>query len=472
MTRNEVRAVGRKLGGLHKRFESCFGRKESREHSLVYLRGLLLGEGRKNVERIALRFAKSKDGSPAAENEVVALQEFLTASPWPADAVMREVQAVFAEEFVPSTSKWPIGTVGVFDGTTFVKHGSESCGAARQYCGRLGQSANCQTGEFLVGVTPAGTVMLDHQLYLPKQWAKDRVRLRKTKVPKNIRFMTRPQMAIAQLIRTLAAGHVRFDWIGADAEYGHDGQFLTALESLKQRYVVAIPRDTRVWPKAHVCELRPWLNERKPSVIQTQKMARIVEAVAADLPAEAWQKINLREGAKGPLVFEFARFRAWSIRKKKPGPPVWIMIRRSLGSDPEYNYYISNADESTPLETLALVGGTRFRVEEYFEECKGAFGMADYEARGWSSWHHHMSMVALSHLFVLQTRRDLKTELPELTLPMALRLVRSALQRPELSEDEAIHLTEYHLRRNHVAHESHRKSWLRKNKGTIPKPLL
>ena len=218
MTRNEVRAVGRKLTGLHMRFESCFGRKESRKHSLVYLRGLLLGEGRKNVERIALRFAKSKDGSPPAENEVVALQEFITASPWSAEAVMREVQAVFAEEFVPSTSKWTIGTVGVFDGTTFTKRGSESCGVSRQYCGRLGQSENCQTGEFLVGVTPAGTVMLDHQLYLPKQWIKDKARRRKTHVPKSIRFMTRPQMAIVQLTRTLAAGHVRFDWIGADAE--------------------------------------------------------------------------------------------------------------------------------------------------------------------------------------------------------------------------------------------------------------
>ena len=121
------------------------------------------------MERIALRFAEPSDGSAVGQNQVVALQEFLTASPWSAEAVMREIQAVFAEEFVPSTSKWPIGTVGVFDATTFVKRGSESCGVKRQYCGRLGQSENCQTGEFLVGVTPAGTAMLDHQLYLPKE---------------------------------------------------------------------------------------------------------------------------------------------------------------------------------------------------------------------------------------------------------------------------------------------------------------
>ncbi len=472
MTRDDVRAVGRKLAGFHKRFETYFGRKEARKHSPVYLRGLLLGEGRKNVERIALRFARSTDASPASQNEVVALQEFLTASLWSAEAVMREIQAVFAEEFVPSTSKWPIGTVGVFDATTFVKRGPESCGVARQYCGRLSLAANCQTGEFLVGVTPAGVAMLDHQLYLPKQWVKDKARRRKTRVPKEVRFLTRPQLAILQLKRTLEAGHVRFDWISADAEYGHDGEFLTALESPDQRYVVAIPRDTRVWPKAYASEIRPWLGDRVSSVLRTQRMATTAETIAAELPATAWQVVYLREGAKGPLAFEFARVRVWAIRRKRPGPPVWLLIRRSLDSDPEYKYYLCNADESTPLETLALVSGTRFRVEEFFEESKGAFGMADYEARGWASWHHHMSMVALAHLFVTQTRRDLKTEIPELTLPMALQLLQSALQRPQLTEEDAIRLTEYHLHRNHTAHQSHRKSWLQKNKGTIPKPLL
>jgi len=83
-----------------------------------------------------------------------------------------------------------------------------------------------------------------------------------------------------------------------------------------------------------------------------------------------------------------------------------------------------------------------------------------------------MSLVALAHLFVAQTRRDLKAKVPELTLPMALELVRSAFQRPHLSEDDAIRLTEYHLQRKRTARQSHRKSWLEKNKRPIPEPLL
>ncbi len=119
-----------------------------------------------------------------------------------------------------------------------------------------------------------------------------------------------------------------------------------------------------------------------------------------------------------------------------------------------------------------MVTGTRIRVEEYLEDGKMHLGMADYEARAWSSWHHHMALVALAHLYVTLTKRDMKREVPELTLDMALRLLRSAFARPQLDTESAIELVEYHLERNRVAHESHRKSWLRKHKRIKPEVLL
>jgi hypothetical protein len=197
-----------------------------------------------------------------------------------------------------------------------------------------------------------------------------------------------------------------------------------------------------------------------------------VKAVAESLPPEAWQVLQLRDGAKGPLVFEFARVRVWAMRHKKPGPPIWLVIRRSLAEKPEVKYYVSNADESTPLEALALVTGTRWRVEEFFEDGKGDFGMSDYEARAWTSWHHHMTMVALAHLFMTTTKHELQEKMPELTLPLALELMKATMSRPTLTEADALRLTEYHLHRNRIARQSHRKSWLRKHKRIKPKPLL
>ena len=171
-------------------------------------------------------------------------------------------------------------------------------------------------------------------------------------------------------------------------------------------------------------------------------------------------------------MFEFALLRVWAMRHDRPGPPIWLVIRRSLDERPDVKYYVSNASEETPWQQLAMVTGTRIRVEEYFEDGKMHLGMADYEARAWSSWHHHMALVALAHLYVTLTKRDLKKDLPELTLDMALRLLRSAFARPRLGANEAIHLVEYHLERNHVAHESHRKSWLQKHKRIKPEVLL
>lgn len=472
MATNFPRALSNKLTGFHGRFADEFGRTEARQHSLVYLKGLILGEGRKSVERIALRFAPGRNDEPPSQNEVIALQEFLTSSPWDYVKLQRIVQSVFAEELVPTTSQWPLGIVGVVDESSFVKSGSESCGVKRQWCGRLGKKENCQVGVFLVGVTPAGSALLDHQLYLPNDWASDRRRRRKTRVPKEVTFQTKPEIAASLIGRTLDAQHVQFDWVTADEGYGRDGAFLDALEARNLRYVVEVPVNTTVklCGPSHPISVGEDQGLRDLQLSKTDVMS--VQAVASELPADAWHTYQLREGAKGPLVFEFAFVRVWAVRHRKLGPPQWVIIRRSLGAEPEMKYYVSNADGNTPTEQMALVTGTRWRVEEFLEDGKGDFGMADYEARAWTSWHHHMTLVSIAHLFITVNRHELKQEIPELTLPMAMRLIQAALERPRLTNEDAIRLTEYHLARNKTAHESHRKSWLRRHKGIRPKRLL
>jgi SRSO17 transposase len=448
-----LRAAATQLEELHGRFALCFGRRECREHALGYLRGLLLSEGRKSVEPMALVFAGPSDSEVEVErSNVLAWQRFLTVSPWEAQAVQREIQAVFNEEFVPTARDWPIGTVGVIDGSGFVKRGNESVGVQRQWCGRLGKQENCQVGVFLLGATPAGNALLDHQLYLPETWATDAARRKKTRVPKEITFQTKPHIAAALVARST----VTFDWVTADEEYGRDGALLDALEQARQRYLLEIPSNTTVWTT-------------KPMGQTPDEFVRQVRLLAAFVPARSWETIKLREGAKGPLAFEFTRLRIWSVRHRRAGPPLWLLIRRSLERDPEVKYYLSNAEPDMPLRTMAQVTGVRWRVEEFFEDAKGQLGMAQYEARSWTSWHHHMSLVALAHLYVTQTERDLKRKVPELTLDMAMRLLRAALPRPHLSLQDAEDLVEYHLVHNRQAKKSHRKRWLAKHLKDVPR---
>jgi SRSO17 transposase len=468
-----VRTAAKRVTQWHERFAGLFGRKEPQGHSLVYLKGLMSQQKRKSVEPIALQFGRGPNGVAATQNEVVALQGFLTQSPWEASDVFEEIQAVFAEELVPSTTQWSLGTVGVFDESSFEKAGRESVGVARQWCGRLGKTENCQVGVFLVGVTPGGVAGLDAQLFLTETWAADRKRRKKTRVPRQIKFRTKPQIAAEMLRRTRAAGHVQFDWIVTDSLYGDSGTFLDALEEMNQRYLVEVKKNTLVWTvdPATLPGKTPGPKKRKKLGSYRYREVRSVQEVAADLPTDAWRPLKLREGSLGPLVFEFAVLRVWAMRHNRPGPPIWLVIRRSLDGK-EVWYCVSNAEAEVPWPTLAMVTGTRFRVEEYFQDGKTHLGMADYEARAWTSWHHHMALAALAHLFVTLTKRDLQHDVPDLTLDMAMRVLRSAFAKPTLNDQEAIDLIDYYRERNHVAHKSHRKTWLAKHKRLTEKLLL
>ena len=219
MTRDKVRAAARNVSAYFGSFRSLFGRREAQAHAEVYLKGLLSCMRRKTCEAIAMRFAKTKDGVPCAEKEVIAMQSFITQGKWPADRAMREVQAAFAKELLPSCRKWSIGLVGVLDESGFEKSGTESVGVARQYCGRLGKVDNCQVGVYLVGVTPDGTCPLDQQLFLPEAWIKDETRRRNTQVPKEITYQSKPEIAAEMIRRTHQAGHVKLDWITGDSLY-------------------------------------------------------------------------------------------------------------------------------------------------------------------------------------------------------------------------------------------------------------
>jgi hypothetical protein len=117
---------------------------------------------------------------------------------------------------------------------------------------------------------------------------------------------------------------------------------------------------------------------------------------------------------------------------------------------------------------MALVTGSRWRVEEFLEDAKGQLGMTHYEARSWTSWHHPMSLVALAHLYVVQTRRDLGRKVPDLTLDMAMRLLRAALPRPQLTLRDAGELVDYYRARNAQATASHRKTWLAEHPNVVP----
>jgi SRSO17 transposase len=403
MTPDDVRAAAERLVDFHERFAPLFGKDQAQDHAYDYLKGLMVCPERKSIEPIALL---------VGHGDVSGLQKFVGAAPWAYDDVMAEAQALFVDALVPSAAGSPVGVVGVIDESAFAKQGSHSAGVARQHNGRLGKEDNCQVGVFLIGVTPAGSALLDHRLFLPEAWCaatrEAKARRGAAHIPDDVTFQTKPQIA-AQRVRNVAVlGQVELDWVVGDSEYGRAGHLLDELELLEQRYVLEVPKTGVCWTADPAGSIPAYAGRgRKPSAPR-RGAARTVVEIADELPASAWQALQVREGAGGPLVFEFAAVRVWGIRHRKPGPPSWLLIRRSLGPEPERKYYVSNAGADTPLSTLALVACTRYRVEEFLEDCKGYLGMAQYETRSWVGWHHHMTLVALAHLFVTLVRRHLQ----------------------------------------------------------------
>jgi SRSO17 transposase len=399
VTPDDVRAAAAELHALHQRFAPLFGYAQAQHHALTYLRGLLLHEGRKNAEAMALSCGAGR---------VDALQDFLAASPWEHCPVQQEIQAAFAETLVPSTTTWELGTVGVVDESSYPKKGTHSVGVARQWCGRLGKKDNCQVGVYLVGVTPAGCALLEHQLYLTEDWILDKGRRQEAGVPRRITFRTKPEIALDLHAQVQRAGHVQLDWLTFDEGYGRDGDFLAALERRGQRYVGEVPVTTTVWTEDPATQIPDYSGRGPRPKRPVRDSVRSVKEVGESLSAAAWRVLCLRAGSGEPVVFEFAAVRVWAMRQQGPGPTVWLLLRRPLGGVGEVKYYVSNGAADVPLEILALVGGCRMRVEEYFEDGKSHLGMGQYECRSWAGWHHHMTLVALAHLLVTGVRQRLK----------------------------------------------------------------
>ena len=183
-----------------------FSRKDLRAHSVRYLRGLISRIERKNGWQLA---------EELGEQTPTNLQHFIARSSWDADQVRDDLQQYVAEHLGSKDG------ILIIDETGFLKKGTKSVGVKRQYSGTAGRIENSQVGVFLAYRSDAGHALIDRSLYLPKEWAEDRIRRTAAKVPESVTFSTKPALAREMLKRTLAAG-VPAKWVTADEVYGSD----------------------------------------------------------------------------------------------------------------------------------------------------------------------------------------------------------------------------------------------------------
>ena len=434
---------------FHAFFAQAFGRKQWRERSRNYLQALLVQAGeRRNAENL----------SESVGVSARALQRFLTEARWDDDAVMGRLQEYLAPRLAHPEAVW------VFDGSDFPKQGGKSAGVARQYCGRLGKVANCQAGMFLAYVSPLGRALVDKGLYLPESWTSDPGRCAAAGVPKERgSYRSKTELALEMLERARELGHLRAKWVAGDDAFGMSPSFREGLAAQGMWYVLDVPGGATVWP------LEPsWTNPeyqgfgrpRKPKLRDGQR--RTMEQRSDELPEEAWREITVAEGSQGPRTYRFSAQRVRATKRRKPGEVVWAIWRCNLdGSEPRY--YLSNAPEGTPLETLAYVGGSRWRIETEFETEKGDVGLDEYETRSWSGWHHHIAMCLLGGAFLLSLQQDI-------TRSQVYRVVREMLPREQFGPDELLLWLADTQLRNERARRSHEKRRAARREGRMEPP--
>jgi SRSO17 transposase len=395
LSEQDVVCLAEELLTYYQEFAGLFFRREQSEWGLKYLQGLLLPEGGKSVEELALRLEGGN---------VRNMQQFLGEGAWDDEALLARHAELVAESVGDATG------VLIVDGSDFPKKGRYSAGVARQYCGATGKIDNCQAGVFLAYASRHGHTLVDRRLYLPQEWfaPASGERWERCAIPDGTIFRTKPELAWEMIERVHAQGALPFRWVACDEAFGDNYEFLRRLEALPQAYLADVPVSTLVWLERPRTEVPPPKTKgRAPSrervVAGTPPPIR-VDALAARLPKSAWRLHRVKAGEKGPIRGHFAFVRAVAARDGLPGPDVWAVFRRSRSEPHELKVFLSNAPWDTPQKELIRVSGMRWPIETCFEEAKGALGMADYQTRFWCGWHHHMTLVILAHHFVVGLR--------------------------------------------------------------------
>ena len=406
------------------------------------LRGLVQAE-RKNLERMA-------EVVPVTDDQ--RLRHCLTDSPWDHQAVVQPVAAE-ADRLLGERCDRCL----LIDESSFVKQGKDSVGVARQWCGRLGKVDNCQIGVFAVLCHGERHIPIDARLYLPKQWLDDRRRCRGAGIPATAMIArSKAQHALAMVQQARTDGP-RFAWVGLDGGYGKEPWLLRALGAEGETFVADIHKSQIIYltdPMPRVPE-RAAARGRRPGRLQAQTAGIRVEQWLAQQASTAWQRVILRDSTRGKLTVEALNQRVWPWDGEEAAAHCWhLTVRREIIAPNEIKFTLSNAAAETPLERLAFMPGQRFWVERSFQDAKSTCGMADYQVRRWSGWHHHIAIVMIAMLFMAEERIARRDTEPLLSCADIVALLKHFLPKPAVTREHVIEQMRFRHRQRQASIDS------------------
>jgi len=387
--------VRERLAGFVEGVTSRLSLRRQRENALLYVRGLVEQGGRKSLQPTLFRLEET----PARYES---MQQFLADSPWDPAVLIRACAERVAPEI--GVAAWVVDDTGV------KKDGKHSPGVKRQWSGTLGKVDNCQITVSVHAVGERGTLPLGWALYLPEEWCDDLGRRRKAKVPDEVVFRTKPELAAA-LAGETAGWDVPTAPILADQAYGDNTAFRTGLDEDGFGYLVAVGPQTGIFgpETSFAVPARQGATGRPRTVARPDRRQESVRALAKRLPDEAWQTLPCRTTPAGEDIasrFAFVRVVASHpvLRDHLPARWEWLIIEWPQDAEAPSDYWLSNLDAGESRERLARLARLRWTVELDYRQLKGELGLDHYEGRSYRGFHHHTALVTCAHAFLTEER--------------------------------------------------------------------
>jgi SRSO17 transposase len=403
MNRKDGEKAGARFAAYVEGLSSVLGYADRHGPLRDYCTGLILPGERKSVEPMAARTAPARTG---AQHQ--SLLHFVGVATWSDEKVLTKVR----ELVLPAIERQGPIEAWIIDDTGFPKHGTHSVGVQHQYCGQLGKQANCQVAVSLSIANHWASLPVAYQLYLPGVWARDRKRRKKAGVPSQIKFKTKPQIALDQIRSACEAGLPR-GVVLMDGAYGTDSRLRTGITTLGLSYVVGIQPKILVWPPGTGPRRRgkPLNNTGRrdePDLISVKK-------VALGLPKHAWRTIQWREGSADRLSSRFARVRV-RVGHSQLMPELLseesLLIEWPEGEATPTKYWLSTLPANIGFRKLVDFAKLRWRIERDYQELKQEVGLGDFEGRGWIGFHHHATMCIAAYAFLVSERETIPPSRP------------------------------------------------------------
>lgn len=399
---------------------------------------------RKNMDRISEAVPDCKSRN---------LQQFLTHSKWNAREVIKQV-ARETDSLLGDT----IDTGLIIDESGFAKQGQMSVGVSRQWLGRLGKVDNGQVAVYGVLANDRFAAPVDARLYLPKNWIDDPKRCTKAGVPASEQiFKTKDELAL-EIVQNARSNGLRFGWVGADAGYGKGQDFPNKLDAMNETFIIDLHSDFHVYienPKPYIpCKK----SKRGPNFKRYQTDAKSIEVqkIFSESNLDEQPVLKLRKTSRGFLKVKALRIPVYTWDgETAEGKERQLIITKTIGPSSDLKISITNTPLSIGIKKLAWMQRQRFWVERVFEDAKSECGMADYQVRKWDAWHHHMALVMMAVLFMLEERIRHKESYPLLSCADIEDLLSKFLPRRNVTKEEIISQLEYRHRKRLSAIASH-----------------